>query len=69
MGGHGSGRTGWKPKAEHFRSLDVNKMYRSRALELGRTGGWKWSIDGEQDARIRYRAEDRGVRLIYRCQS
>jgi hypothetical protein len=52
MGGFGSGRPGWKPKAEQFRSLDVNKLHRAGCLTPGHRGGWQWSRNGEQVASV-----------------
>lgn len=66
MGGLGSGRPGWKNKAEDFRSVDVNKMRRAGALSLGSRGYVQWNVGGETDASIRYRMEDEGLRLSYR---
>lgn len=66
MGGFGSGRPGWKAKADHYRSLDVNKMHRAGSLTPGRWGGWQWTVDGEQVASIRYRAEENRLVLSYR---
>jgi hypothetical protein len=47
MGGYGSGRPGCHPKAEHFRSIDVNRLRKAGALKAGYLGGWKWTVDGE----------------------
>ena len=66
MGGYGSGRTGWKTKAEHCRSLDVNRLHREGCLTPGRWGGWQWTVDGEKTASIAFRAEDTRLILIYR---
>jgi len=57
MGGYGSGRPGYKQKAEHCRSLDVNRLNREGCLRPGRQGYWVWSNDGEEVGRIGYRAE------------
>ena len=54
MGGYGSGRTRYKLKAEHCRSLDVNRLNREGCLEHGRQGNWVWSTDGQELARIGY---------------
>ena len=43
MGGYGSGRTSYKQKAEHCRSLDVNRLNREGCLKHGRQGNWVWS--------------------------
>lgn len=66
MGGFGSGRPGWKAKADHSRSLDVNRLHREGCLTPGKWGGWQWTVDGEQVASIRYRAEENRLVLSYR---
>ncbi|MEP3944777.1 hypothetical protein [Ascidiaceihabitans sp.] len=66
MGGYGSGRTGYKQKAEHCRSLDVNRLHRDGCLQAGKQGHWIWSRDGEEIARIGYKAE-RG-RFVLDCK-
>lgn len=66
MGGFGSGRPGWKAKAEHSRSLDVNRLHREGCLAPGRQGMWGWWQDGEQAANIHYRAEESRLVLSYR---
>ncbi|MEH6738276.1 MAG: hypothetical protein V7695_07005 [Sulfitobacter sp.] len=65
MGGYGSGRTGNKQKAEHCRSLDVNKMRREGCLESGWSGNWVWSRNGQEVARISGRAEHCRIILNY----
>lgn len=62
---YGSGRTGHKQKAEHCRSLDVNKMRREGCLEPGWSGNWVWSRDGQEVARISGRAEHCRIILSY----
>ncbi len=66
MGGYGSGRTAWHPKAEQFRNLDVNKLAKAKLLTPGYSGGWKWTVDGEKVASISMRAEDQRLILNYR---
>lgn len=66
MGGYGSGRPGWRMKVEHYRSLDVNKLHREGTLNPGKIGRWGWWRDNELVARIDYRMEDRGLRLMYK---
>lgn len=66
MGGYGSGRPGWRTKAEHCRSLDVNRLKRAGCLKPGYFGGWQWSRDGEQVASIGLRGERGNLRLVYR---
>lgn len=68
MGGYGSGRPGYRQKAEDCRSLDVNRLHREGCLEPGRMGNWVWSQDGEEIARIGYRAEERRIVLNYRVR-
>jgi len=57
MGGYGSGRPGWKQKAEDCRSIDVNRMSKAGCLKPGHWGGWQWMRDGEVVAKIGLRAE------------
>lgn len=66
MGGYGSGRPARRQKAEYCRSLDVNRLHRSGCLQPGRRGNWIWSQDGEEVARIAYRAEQSQLVLDYR---
>jgi hypothetical protein len=68
MGGYGSGRTSYKQKAEHCRSLDVNRLNREGCLRPGRQGNWVWSRDGEEVGRIGYRAEEGRFVLDYRVR-
>lgn len=68
MGGYGSGRSGYKQKAEDCRSLDVNRLHREGCLEPGRMGNWVWSQNGEEIARIGYRAEEGRFVLNYRVR-
>lgn len=46
MGGLGSGRTGWKPKAENLFSIDSNRLSHSGCLHSGYQGAWCWR-DGD----------------------
>ena len=68
MGGYGSGRPSSKQKAEHCRSLDVNRLHREGCLRPGRIGNWVWSRDGEEVGRIGYKAEDGQLVLDYRVR-
>ena len=68
MGGYGSGRTSYKQKAEHCKSLDVNRFHRDGCLTPGRAGNWVWSRDGEEVGRIGYRAEEARLVLDYRVR-
>ena len=67
MGGFGSGRPeGYgRTKAEHCRSIDVNRLQSEGCLTPGWLGGWQWTRDGEEVASIRMRAEERRLVLIY----
>lgn len=69
MGGYGSGRPGWHPKAEQFRSLDVNRLHKAGLLKAGYSGGWQWTVDGEKVASISMRAEAGRLVLVYRIKS
>lgn len=66
MGGYGSGRPGGKRKAEHLRSLDVNRLYKAGHLRPGNSGGWRWTQDGEETASIGTRGEVGRLVLDYR---
>ena len=68
LGGYGSGRHGYKQKAEDCRSLDVNRFRRDGCLVPGRAGSWVWSRDGEEVGRIGYRAEQGAIVLNYRVR-
>lgn len=68
MGGYGSGRTGYKQKAESCRSLDVNKMHREGCLSEGWRGNWQWSRNGEVLSVIGMRAEQGRIVLDYRVR-
>jgi len=68
MGGFGSGRTSYKLRAEHCRSLDVNRMNRAGSLAPGSRGSWVWSRDGAEVGRIDYRAEPHRLHLVFRVR-
>ncbi len=68
MGGYGSGRTGYKQKAENCRSLDVNLMHREGCLSEGWRGNWQWSRNGEVLSKIGMRAEQGRIVLDYRVR-
>lgn len=66
MGGYGSGRRSYKQNAEECRSLDVNRLHREGCLNAGRQGNWVWSRDGDEVARIGFKAEEGQLVLDYR---
>ena len=66
MGGYGSGRPGYKQKAEGCRSLDIYKMKRSGCLAAGHRGNWIWSRNDEEVARIGYHSTGAALVLDYR---
>ncbi|MEP3946679.1 hypothetical protein [Ascidiaceihabitans sp.] len=68
MGGYGSGRTGYRQKAEECRTLDVNRMHRQGVLRAGQSGNWIWSRDGAEVARVGYHAHDGHLVLNYRVR-
>lgn len=39
MGGDGSGRQGWKPKAVHMQRLNIDKLRKTGALQ--NCGAWR----------------------------
>ena len=68
MGGYGSGRRSHKQKAEHCKSLDVNRFHREGCLNPGRRGNWVWSRDNEEIGRIDYEATETALVLDYRVR-
>jgi len=68
MGGYGSGRQGYKRKAEDYRSIDVNRMKRDGCLRPGHSGNWVWSRDGEEVGRIGYYATEKHLVLDYKSR-
>ena len=68
MGGYGSGRSGYSQKAEHLKSLDVNRLHREGCLSPGRRGYWIWSRDGTETGRIAYHAEEHHLVLDYKVR-
>jgi hypothetical protein len=68
MGGVGSGRrSGFgRDAVESCRSLDVNRLHREGCLEVGWSGNWQWTRDGERIAWISLRAEMGRIVLSYR---
>lgn len=68
MGGYGSGRRGYKQKAEQSKSLDVNRLHREGCLSPGRRGYWVWSRNGEETGRIGYQATERHFVLDYKVR-
>lgn len=68
MGGYGSGRTSGKQKAEHSRSLNITALNRSGCLCAGWSGGWSWTRDGKELARISLKAEQGRVVLDYKVR-
>lgn len=68
MGGYGSGRKGYKQKAEHIKSLDVNRMHREGCLNPGERGHWVWSRDGKETGRVGYCTTERNFVLDYKVR-
>jgi hypothetical protein len=68
MGGYGSGRPSFKQKAEHCRSLDVNRMHQTGVLKAGSKGSWVWSQDGKETGRIDYKTEAQRIVFEYRVR-
>ena len=56
-------------KAEHCRSLDVNRLHREGCLRPGWCGNWQWTRAGERVASIGLRSTAQGLRLTYRIRS
>lgn len=68
MGGYGSGRHSSRRKAEHFLSLDVNRLHRDNNLSPGKQGHCLWLLDGTETARIAFQAMERHLILTYKVR-
>ncbi len=68
MGGYGSGRPGYKQKAEGCRSLDIYQLKRQGCLEEGKRGNSVWSRDNEEIARIGFHCTGATLVLDYRVR-
>lgn len=66
MGGYGSGQTGGKQKAEHWKSLDINRLHRKGCLKPGSHGDWSWSRDGAEIGRVGYQFSHQRFTLTYK---
>src|SRR5262245_34421685 len=68
VGGVGSGRrSGFgRDTVESCRSLDVNRLHRRGCLDVGWSGSWQWTREGERVAWISLRAEMGRIVLSYR---
>ena len=68
MGGYGSGRDGWKPKAEEAKRIDVRYMRKRGFLNDGCQFTLSWSRGEESVGYINARTTDRTVILNYRVK-
>lgn len=68
MGGFGSGRTAWRPKAEHNRFIDANRLRRSGCMIAGYWGAWVWRRDEQEVARIGIRCDGEALTLDYKIR-
>lgn len=68
MGGYGSGRTSGKQKAEHSRALNITTLHQSGCLKAGWSGGWSWTRDGQEEARISLMAEQGRIVLDFKVR-
>ncbi|WP_039017404.1 hypothetical protein [Halocynthiibacter namhaensis] len=68
MGGYGSGRSSYKQKAEHCRSLDVNRLHRAGSLQHGSQGSWVWSSEDAEVARVGYKTDHSRFVLNYKVR-
>lgn len=68
MGGYGSGRPGYKLKAEDYRALDIYKMKRLGCLEEGKSARWVWSRDNSEVASVGYHCTGAALTLDYRVR-
>ena len=68
MGGFGSGRPGFKPKAGRHVALDVNLLQKAGRLAPGREGSWSWLQNGAEMGHIGTRGADDALTLSYRIR-
>src|SRR5262245_30530911 len=65
MGGHSSGRHGWRGVVEQRKRLDVRIFRRRGWLRRGGAGVLRWTSNGEPDGSISYCLGDDELRLDY----
>ena len=65
MGGFGSGRSGWRPIAEHMLRLDVRRLHREGWLRPGLAFTLKWSWRDEPAGNICIVTNTDSIRLLY----
>lgn len=68
MGGCGSGRTGWKPKAETSKRVDIRYLYKRGMLTAGRQSKLSWNIGRETAGNIDLLAKENRLILSYRIR-
>lgn len=66
MGGYGSGRPGWRPRASEMLRLDVTRLRREGMLAPGRLSTLVWSFSGGRESTVGIRGEVGAVVLEYR---
>jgi hypothetical protein len=69
MGGYGSGRSGWRPKAEGTQRLDVRYLNGRGMLEANRYSTLTWSRGGEPSGDIKLVSYGNKLVLNYRAKS
>ena len=67
MGGYGSGRPGYRPKAEQMKRLDLARLRRQGYLS-GFPVSLSWSYGGDPVGSIGLQAKADGVKLFYRTR-
>lgn len=68
MGGMGSGRTEWRPKAEAAKRVDIRYLHKQGMLKPGRQSTLNWNISGKPAGDIHLKAEEHKIILIYRIK-
>lgn len=63
MGGYGSGRQDGRVKTDQLPSLDVRRLHREGALEVGKQTIWTWRLGGVETLSIRLLAQGHQVLL------
>jgi hypothetical protein len=68
MGGYGSGRSGWKSKAEETKRIDVRYLHGRGMLAANRYSSLSWSCGGEPSGNIGLRSDGDKLVLNYRAK-
>lgn len=69
MGGCGSGRMGWRAKAERALKLDISQLKKRDCLKPGYTFTWRWTWTSGDSSSINITTRDNALVLNYRSRN